>query len=152
MYFHKQAGTREGYRVLAFDNRDETMDYLRRTYPQLLAGHEGAEVVLAPGEYLPIEKLVELRTAVATNEARHAKREGQFWVAGSAGTIAEVKVAGDGVRVLRFLPPVTYHEPMLNSWDAQGVLTFASASQKWRVVNGAVESVPVESVPKQASR
>jgi len=142
MYFRKQADTREGYQILAFDNRDETIDYLRRTYPQLLAGHEGAQVVLAPGDYLPMEKLVELRTAVARNEARHAKREGQFWVAGSAGTIAEVKVAGDSVRVLRFLPPVTYHEPMLNSWDEQGTLTFASPSQKWRVVNGAVEDVP----------
>jgi len=142
MYFRKQADTREGYQILAFDNRDETIDYLRRSYPQLLAGHEGAQVVLAPGDYLPMEKLVELRTAVAKSEARHAKREGQFWVAGSAGTIAEVKVAGDSVRVLRFLPPVTYHEPMLNSWDEQGTLTFASPSQKWRVVNGAVEDVP----------
>jgi hypothetical protein len=142
MYFRKQAGTREGYQIFAFDNRDETMDYLRRSYPQLLAGHEGAQVVLAPGDYLPLEKLVELRTAIAKNEARFAKREGKFWVAGSAGTIAEVKVAGDSVQVLRFLPPVTYHEPMLNSWDAQGTLTFGSQSQKWRVVNGAVEAVP----------
>ena len=142
MYFQKDAGAREGYRVVAFDNRDETMDYLRRRYPQLLVGHESAPVVLAPGEYLPMEKLVELRTAVATSEARYAKRQGQFWVAGSAGTIAEVKVAGDSVRVLRFLPPVTYHEPMINSWDAQGTLTFASPKQEWRVVNGAVEAVP----------
>jgi hypothetical protein len=37
---------------------------------------------------------------------------------------------------------VTYHEPMLNSWDEQGTLTFAAPSQKWRVVNGAVEDVP----------
>jgi len=142
MYFRKQAGTREGYQVLAFDNRDETLDYLRRTYPQLLAGHDSARVVLAPGDYLPMAKLVELRTAVAKNEARHAKREGQFWVAGSAGTLAEVKVAGDSVQVLRFLPPVTYHEPMLNSWDASGTLTFAAPSQQWRVVNGAVEEIP----------
>ena len=142
MYFRRQTDAREGYQILAFDNRDETMDYLRRTYPQLLAGHEGAQVVLAPGDYLPMEKLVELRTAVAKYEARQAKREGQFWVAGSAGTIAEVKVAGDSVRVLRFLPPVTYHEPMLSSWDEHGTLTFAAPTQKWRVVNGAVEDVP----------
>ena len=142
MYFQKQAGTREGYQVVAFDNRDETMDYLRRTYPDLLAGHESAQLVLAPGDYLPMEKLVELRTAVATSEARHAKRQGQFWVAGSAGTIAEVQVAGDSVRVLRFLPPVTYQEPMLNSWDAQDTLTFGAQSQRWRVVGGVVEDVP----------
>ena len=144
MYFQKQPGTREGYQVVAFDNRDETIDYLRRTYPQLLAGHDSAQVVLAPGEYLPKEKLVELRTAVAANEARHAKRQGQFWVAGSAGTIAEVKVAGDSVQVLRFLPPVTYHEPMMNSWDAQGTLTFSSMTHRWRVVDGAVEQLPPE--------
>ena len=144
MYFQKQAGTRQGYRVISFDNREETMDYLRRSYPQLLAGHEDAQVVLAPGDYLPMAKLVELRTAIAQNEARHAKRAGQFWVAGSAGTIAEVRVAGDSVQVLRFLPPVTYHEPMLNSWDAQGTLTFSSRSREWRVVNGVVEEVPAK--------
>ena len=141
MHFMKQAGTREGYRVVAFDNRDETIDYLRRTYPQLMAGHESAQVILAPGEYQPMEKLVELRTAYATNEARQAKRQGRFWVAAPAGTIAEVNVTGDSVRVLRFLPPVTYHEPMMNSWDAQGVLTFSSMTHRWRVVNDRVEEV-----------
>lgn len=153
MYFREQTGTREGYRILAFDNRDETIDYLRRTYPQLLAGHDSARVVLAPGDYLPMEKLVELRTAVATNEARHAKRQGQFWVAGGAGTIAEVEVAGDSVRVLRFLPPVTYHEPVLNSWDAQGVLTFSSMTHRWRVVHDRVEALPAErEAQKSASK
>lgn len=153
MYFRKQPGTREGYQILAFDNRDETIDYLRRTYPQLLAGHESAQVVLAPGDYLPMEKLVELRTAVAKNEARHAKREGQFWVAGSAGTIAEVKAAGDSVQVLRFLPPVTYHEPMLNSWDAQGTLTFASATHRWRIVNDKVVELSLQrDAEKSASK
>jgi hypothetical protein len=153
MYFQKQAGTREGYRILAFDNRDETMDYLRRTYPQLLAGHASAQVVLAPGDYLPMEKLAELRTAVATAEARRAKREGRFWVAGSAGTIAEVKVAGDSVDVLRFLPPVTYHEPMLNSWDAQGALTFSSATHRWHIVNDTVvELSPERDAKREAGR
>lgn len=142
MYFQPQPGTREGYRILVFDNRDETLDYLRRTHADRLAGHDGAALVLAPGDYLPTEKLVELRTAIAEKQARQAKRSGQFWVAGSAGTLAEVKVTGDSVRVLRFLPPVSYHEPMLNSWDAQGTLTFSSATKRWRVVNGAVEVVP----------
>ena len=144
MYFRKQPSARQGYEILAFDNRDETIDYLRRTYPQLLVGHENAPVVLAPGDYLPVEKLVELRTAVAWNEAMHAKRDGRFWVAGSAGTIAEVVVAGDSARVLRFLPPVTYHEPMMNSWDAQGTLTFSSATRRWRIVNGKVLEVSPE--------
>ena len=144
MYFQPQPGSREGYQVVAFDNRDETIDYLRRTYPQLLAGHDGAPVVLAAGDYLPKEKLVELRTSIAKSEARRAKRAGQFWVAGSAGTIAEVKVAGDSVQVLRFLPPVTYHEPMLNSWDAQGTLTFSSTTHRWRVVDGTVEALPAQ--------
>ena len=142
MSFQKDPGTREGYRIVAFDNRDETMDYLRRTYPQLLAGHDSTRVVLAPGDYQPKEKLVELRIAVAKHEARLAKRQGQFWVAGSAGTIAEVKVTGDSAQVLRFLPPVTYHEPMLNSWDAQGTLTFSSMTHRWRVVGGNVEQLP----------
>ena len=142
MYFRKQPAAREGYEIVAFDNHDETVDYLRRTYPQLLAGHESAPVVLAPGDYLPMEKLTELRTAIAENEARHAKRAGRFWVAGSAGTIAEVMVAGDSVRVLRFLPPVTYHEPMLSSWDAQGTLTFSSTTHRWRVVNDKVVALP----------
>lgn len=142
MYFLKQAGTPEGYRILAFDNRDEATDYLRRTYPQLMAGHDHAQVVLAPGDYLPMEKLVELRGSIATSEARRAKRDGRFWVAGSAGTIAEVNVAGDSVQVLRFLPPVTYHEPMLNAWDAQGTLTFSSMTHSWRVVNDKVMELP----------
>ena len=144
MYFQKDPSTREGYRVVAFDNRDETMDYLRRTYPQLLAGHDDAEVVLAAGDYEPVEKLAALRTALAMTEARRAKREGQFFVAAPAGTIAEVKVAGESVQVLRFLPPVTYHEPMLNSWDAQGTLTFSSTTHRWRVVDGRVEALAAE--------
>lgn len=143
LYFQKQAGTREGYQVLTFDNREETIDYLRRTYPQLVAERANAQFVLAPGDYLPMEKLVELRTSIAQTEARHAKRDGQFWVAGSAGTIARVKVTGDSVQVLGFLPPVTYHEPMLNSWDEQGVLTFSSATHRWRIVDDKVVEIPM---------
>lgn len=138
MHFVKDAGTLESHRVVAFDNREETMDYLRRTYPDLLAGNETPQVVLAPGEYQPMEKLVELRIAIASAEARQAKRGGRFWVAGGAGTIAEVKVAGDSVQVLRFLPPVTYHEPVMNRWDAQGTLTFSSMTRRWTVSDGRV--------------
>lgn len=141
MFFQKDPSTREGYRIVAFDNRDETMDFLRRTWPALVAGHDSAAVVLAPGDYQPMTKLVELRTAYAQREARASKRQGQFWVAAPAGTIAEVAVAGDSVRVLRFLPPVTYHEPVTNAWDAAGTLTFASMTHRWRVVDGKVEGV-----------
>lgn len=142
MYFRKVPGDDKAYQLFAFDNRDETIDYLRRTYPQLLAGHDGAAVVLAPGKYLPMEKLVAFRTALATDEARRAKRQGRFWIAARAGTIAEVTVAGDSVQVLRFLPPVTYQEPLRNTWDGQGVLTFSSMTHRWRVVNGAIEALP----------
>ena len=151
LYFRKTPGVENGYQLFAFDNRDETVDYLRRTYPQLLAGHDGAEVVLAPGKYLGMEKLVAFRTALATYEARHAKRQGQFWLATRAGTIAEVKVVGDSVQLLRFLPPVTYQEPLLNTWDAQGALTFSSGTHRWRVANGAVEELPLP-VNQQAAR
>ena len=142
MHFQKDASRREGYRLVAFDNTAETIDYLRRTYPQLLAAREAPAVELAPGDYLPMEKLVELRTAYAQREARQAKRQGQFWVAAPAGTIAEVKVAGESVQVLRFLAPVTYHEPMMNRWDADGTLTFSSTTHRWRVVDGTVEQLP----------
>jgi hypothetical protein len=142
MYFLQNPDDKKAFRVVAFDNREETIDYLRRTHPAVIAGHDSAAVVLAPGNYLPMERLVQLRTAVARQEARRAKRQGQFWVAGRAGTLAEVQVTGDSVQVLRFLPPATYQEPLRNAYDAQGVLTFASQTQQWRVVNGAVEEIP----------
>lgn len=141
MYFLQSADDRKAFRVVSFDNREETLDYLRRTHPTLLAGHDSAAVVLAPGSYEPMERLVQLRTAIAQQEARRASRQGQFWVAGRAGTIAEVQVAGDSVHVLRFLPPATYQEPLRSIYDADGVLTFGSATQRWRVVNGAVEEI-----------
>lgn len=146
LYFRKIPGEERGYQLFAFDNRDEAIDYLRRTYPQLLAGHDGAEVVLAPGKYLGMDRLVAFRTALAKDAARRAKRPGQFWLATRAGTIAEVKVAGDSVQVLRFLPPATYQEPLVNTWDAQGALTFSSMTHRWRVANGVVEelSPPVD--------
>jgi hypothetical protein len=138
MYFVQKPDDRKAFLVVAFDNRDETMDYLRRMHPAMLAGHDSAAVVLAPGKYLPMERLVQLRTEIAQQEARRTNRQGQFWVAGRAGTLAEVQVAGDSVQVLRFLPPATYQEPLRNTYDDQGVLTFASAMQRWRIVNGVV--------------
>jgi hypothetical protein len=131
------------YRIVAIDNTEETMDFMRRVHPTLLEGHEDAEVLQAPGEYLPKERLVKLRTNIARNQARRAKRQGRFWVAGIAGTLAEVSVTGDSVRVLRFLPPVTYQEPVMNAYDEEGVLTFSVYARQWRVVNGAVEEVGV---------
>jgi hypothetical protein len=142
LYILQNPENPKAFGVVAFDNRDETIDYLRRTHPSVLAGRDSAAVVLAPGKYLPMARLVELRQAIARSEARRTKRQGQHWVAGRAGTIAEVNVAGDSVQVLRFLPPVTYQEPLRTSYDEQGVLTFASHHQTWRVVNGAVEEVP----------
>ena len=144
LYFLKGPEDSKAFRVVAFDNRDETIDYLRRTHPSVLAGHDSAAVVLAPGKYLPMEGLVQLRTSIARHEARRTKRQGQFWVAGSAGTLAEVEVSGDSVDVLRFLPPATYQEPLVNSYDEQGVLTFSAQVQKWRLVNGVVEEVPAK--------
>jgi hypothetical protein len=141
LYFFPNPQDRKAFRVVAFDNRDETIDFLRRTYPGVLAGHDSAAVVLAPGDYLPMERLVQLRTGIARSEALRTKRQGQFWVAGRAGTLAEVKVAGDSVEVLRHIPPVTYQEPLMTTYDEQGVLTFATPTQRWRVVNGAVEVV-----------
>src|SRR5689334_13960942 len=86
MYFLQKPEDRKAFRVVAFDNRDETIDYLRRVHPALIAGHDSAAVVLAPGDYLAMEKLVKL-------------------------------------------------------YDEQGVLTFASQRERWRVVNGVVERV-----------
>jgi hypothetical protein len=139
------------YRIITFDNTDETLDFIRRTYPEVLEGHEGATVVRAPGDYLPKERLVILRTGIARVTARKTGRQGQFWVAGIAGTIAEVNVKGDSVKVLRFIPPVTYREPVFNTYDEQGTLTFSAYGQKWRVVNGVVEEL-VDRVPGGASR
>jgi hypothetical protein len=134
------------YKIITFDNTDETLDFIRRTYPEVLEGHEGATVVRAPGDYLPKERLVLLRTGIARVQARKTGRQGQFWAAGIAGTIAEVHVKGDSVKVLRFVPPVTYQEPVFNTYDDQGTLTFSAYARKWRVVNGAVEEV-VDRVP-----
>ena len=139
LYFVQKPEDRKAFRVIAFDNREETIDYLRRTHPDIVAGHDSAAVVLAPGTYLPMERLVQLRTAIARQEARRTKRQGGFWVAGHAGTLAEVTVTGDSVDVLRFLPPVTYEEPLVNSYDERGVLSFAARARVWRVVNGKVE-------------
>jgi len=135
------AQDRKQYRIAVIDNTDEIMDFLRRTYPAVLAGREDAKVVLAPANYLPSTRVTALRTRVAQIEARRTKRQGRFWVAGIAGTIAEVSVAGDSVRVLRFLPPVTYEEPIVNSYDEKGVLTFAALRSKWRVANGVAEAL-----------
>jgi len=142
LYFLPNPENPKAFAVVAFDNREETIDFLRRTYPTVLTGHDSAAVVLAPGNYLPMERLVQLRTGIARHEARRTQRQGQFWVAGRAGTLAEVKVVGDSVDVLRFLPPATYQEPLVNGYDEQGVLTFAAQAQKWRVVNGVVVGVP----------
>ncbi len=128
------------YRIVVFDNTDETLDFLRRVYPGVLAGHADAPVVLPQGNYLPKERLSALRRLEARDQARKTKRQGQFWVAGIAGTLAEVNVTGDSVQVLRFLPPVTYEEFLVNSYDDQGVLTFSSSKERWRVVNGGVEA------------
>jgi hypothetical protein len=133
---------KEQFRIVAFDNADETLDYLRRIHPVLLAGHENASVVLATGmTYQPKERLVAIRTSVARSAALRAKRQGQFWVAGRVGTIAEVKVSGDSVQVLRFLPPVTYQEPIATSYETDGALLINSYSNKWRVANGVVEEI-----------
>ena len=128
------------YRIVVFDNTDETLDFIRRVYPAVLAGHADAPVVLPQGNYLPKERLAALRRLEARDQARKTKRQGQFWVAGIAGTLAEVNVTGDSVQVLRFLPPVTYEEFLVNSYDDQGVLTFSSSKERWRVVNGGVEA------------
>ncbi len=143
MYFLPSLEDRKKFRVVAFDNREETMDYLRRTHPTVLAGHDSAAVVLAPGQYEPMERLVQLRAAVARQEALRTKRQGQFWVAGRAGTLAEVQVTGDSVNVLRFLPPATYEEPVVNRYDEQGAFTFVARARTWRIVNGVVEDVTV---------
>jgi hypothetical protein len=140
---------RKQYRVVAIDNTDETLDFIRRVHPTLLEGHEDAEVIRAPGSYLPTERLETLRKGIAQRQARRQKRQGRFWVAGMAGTLAEVNVTGDSVRVLRLLPPVTYQEPITNSYDDQGVLTFGVYMQKWRVVDGAVEEIAVTQAGKE---
>ena len=133
------------FRLVAFDNTDETLDYLRRVHPTLLGGHESAPVVLAPGvAYQPKEKLVAIRTSVARSAARRSKRQGQFWVAGRVGTIAEVNVSGDSVEVLRFLPPVTYQEPLQTGYEADGALIMNTYSNKWRVAKGVVEEIPAK--------
>jgi hypothetical protein len=132
---------RKQYRIVPIENTDETLDFIRRVYPAVLAGREEATVVPAPGSYLPKDRLVGLRTTVARIQARRTKRQGRFWVAGMAGTIAEVNVKGDSVRVLRFLPPVTYQEPIMNTYDDEGILTFSAFTRKWRVVNGQVEEI-----------
>ena len=135
----RQDPTRKKYSLAVVDNTEEIMDFLRRTYPAVLAGHENAKVVLAPANWVPSTRVAAIRNRIAVNEARRTKRQGQFWVAGIAGTIAEVSVTGDSVRVLRFLPPVTYEEPITYSYDEKGVLTFAALGSKWRVVNNVVE-------------
>ncbi len=127
------------YHIVVFDNADETLDFIRRVYPGVLAGHATAPAVLAQGNYLPKERLAAWRTLVARDEARKTKRQGQFWVAGKAGTLAEVNITGDSVQVVRFLPPVTYEEFLVSSYDDQGVLTVSSSKERWRVVNGGVE-------------
>ena len=133
---------REQFRVVAFDNADETLDFLRRTHPGLLAGHENATILPGPGPYQSKERLVAIRANVARFEARKSRRTGRFWVPGIAGTIAEVDVAGDSIRVLRFLPPVTYQEPLKRTWHDHGMLMFGTYDRYWRVVDGKVEVAP----------
>lgn len=148
MVLAKTPGHATQFRVFMFENTDETMDFIRREYPELLEGHEDAEIIQAPGRYLPKERLEAFRKALAKAQAKRQNRQGRFWVAARAGTIAEVNVAGDSVNVLRFLPPVTYQEPLTNSYDEQGVLTFGTPSRQWRVVNGAVEEIQVTQAGK----
>ncbi|MGH7638717.1 MAG: hypothetical protein ACREOK_13800, partial [Gemmatimonadaceae bacterium] len=137
---------REQFRVVQFDNADETLEFVKRTHPQLLAGHEDATILPGPGPYLSRERLVAVRTNVARIEARKSKKQGRFWVAGMAGTIAEVDVAGDSIRVLRFLPPMTYQEPLISKWDDAGTLSFGTYDRFWRVVDGKVEAAPAPKV------
>jgi hypothetical protein len=134
------------FRVVAFDNVDETLDFLRRTHPALLAGHDSATILPGPGPYSSKERLAALRANVARFEARKSKKQGRFWVAGMAGTIAEVDVARDSIRVLRFLPPVTYQEPLTSTWDEQGILKFGTYDRFWRVVDGKLEVAPARTV------
>ena len=137
----RRDSTHKKYTLAVIDNTDEIMDFLRRNYPSVLAGHEDAKVVLAPANWVPNTRLAAIRNRIAVSNARQVKRQGQFWVAGIAGTIAEVNVTGDSVRVLRFLPPVTYEEPITYGYDDKGMLTFAALRSRWRVVNGVVEPV-----------
>jgi hypothetical protein len=148
MVLAKTPGHASQFRVFMFENTDETLDFIRREYPELLEGHEDAEVVQAPGRYLPKERLESFRKGLAKSVAKKQNRQGRFWVAGRAGTIAEVNVAGDSVNVLRFLPPVTYQEPITTSYDEQGVLTFGVPTRQWRVVNGSVEEIEVTQAGK----
>jgi hypothetical protein len=71
------------YRIVTFDNTDETLDFIRRTYPEVLEGHEGATVVRVPGDYLPKERLVLLRTGIAA--FRRARPELEVGAVGPAG-------------------------------------------------------------------
>ena len=148
MALAKTPGHATQFRVITFENTEETLDFIRREYPELLAGHEDAEIVQAPGRYLPKDRLEAFRKVIAKSAAKKQKRQGRFWIAGRAGTIAEVNVAGDSVNVLRFLPPVTYQEPITTSYDEQGMLTFGVTSRQWRVVNGAVEEIEVTQAGK----
>ena len=137
---------REQFRVVQFENTEETLDFVRRTHPGLLAGHEDATILPGPGPYLSKDRLVAVRRNVARIEARKSKKQGQFWVAGMAGTIAEVDVAGDSIRVLRFLPPVTYQEPLISKWEGDGTLHFGTYDRFWKVVDGKVEVAPAPKV------
>ena len=127
---------------ILFENSDESIAYLRKWFPQTLVGMESARLVRAPGKYLPYEKLQDLRKQLAAQRAFHLKRQGRFYVAANAGTLAEIEVSGSQVRVLQLLPPATYQDIAFNEYDETGSLQFSGiGTPKYRVVKGTVEQL-----------
>jgi hypothetical protein len=140
MFFMQEPTDKKKFRILIFDNRDEILPYMVKNYPDLMKGRESAPINRGEGPYLSKENLMEFRHELAKHQALKNKRQGKFFVAAPAGTLAEVEVKGTDVKVLRLLPPVTFMDIHFNQYDEQGNLSFKGVGPKlFKVINGEVQ-------------